>query len=36
LEKSDEGQPAFTGFGAEWRSSNLTPSEARGDGLGGN
>ena len=29
LDKSDKNQPAFTGFGAEWRPSNLTPSEAR-------
>ncbi len=28
-DKRDDGQPAFTGFGAEWRPSNLTPSEAR-------
>ena len=28
-DKRNDGQPAFTGFGAEWRPSNLTPSEAR-------
>ena len=27
--KHNESSPAFTGFGAEWRPSNLTPSEAR-------
>ena len=29
LDKSDKNQAAFAGFGAEWRPSNLTPSEAR-------
>ena len=28
-DKRNDGQPAFAGFGAEWRPSNLTPSEAR-------
>ena len=28
-DKRNDGQSAFTGFGADWRPSNLTPSEAR-------
>ena len=28
-DKRNEGPSAFTGFGNEWRPSNLTPSEAR-------
>jgi len=28
-DKRNDGQPAFTGFGTEWRPSSLTPSEAR-------
>ena len=28
-ETRNESPSAFTGFGAEWRPSNLTPSEAR-------
>ncbi len=24
-DKRNDGQPAFTGFGAEWRPSKLTP-----------
>src|SRR5271169_1655602 len=28
-DKRNENPPAFTGFGAEWRPSNLTPSEAQ-------
>ena len=28
-DKRNGDQPAFTGFGTEWRPSNLTPSEAR-------
>ena len=27
--RNESNAPAFTGFGAEWRPSNLTPSEAR-------
>ena len=29
MNKNDGNQPAFTGFGNEWRPSNLTPGEAR-------
>ena len=28
-DQRNDNKPAFTGFGAEWRPSNLTPSEAR-------
>jgi len=28
-DKHNDGSPAFTGFGAEWRPSNLTPTEAK-------
>ena len=29
MEKPGDGTPAYSGFGDEWRQSNLTPSEAR-------
>ena len=29
MERPEDRKPAFSGFGDEWRPSNLTPTEAR-------